>query len=96
MFPVLPQFQAVDNVLPEDIAASTDAGHRREIDIGDPDCQTCVLLEHGLTRADTLTKTTTDEASYAELQDDRKQRADGNGGRAAGGENPRQIAQRKP
>ena len=54
MSAILPEFDAVDNVLPEHIAARADGGHGIEIGVGHPDGEGGVLLEQGLPAVDLI------------------------------------------
>ena len=45
---ILPEFEAVDDVLPEHITACTDGGDRVQISISHPDAEGRILLEQSL------------------------------------------------
>ena len=73
----MPQLVGVDEVLPEDIAAGTDAGLGGQVGVGDPDGEAGVLLEHPLTGADALVGGAANSAANEELNkggDEREQR----------------------
>ena len=63
---ILPEFDAIDDVLPEDVAAGSDRGHRIEVSIGHPDGEGGILLEGGLTAADLFAQVTADAAADEE------------------------------
>ena len=63
---ILPEFDAIDDVLPKDVAAGTDRGHRIEVSIGHPDGEGGILLEGGLTAADLFAQVTADAAADEE------------------------------
>ena len=63
---ILPEFDAVDNVLPEHIAARADGGHGIEIGVGHPDGEGGVLLEQGLSAVDLIAQVTADAAAHEE------------------------------
>ena len=66
-FVVLPDFDGVDDVLPEDIAAGTDAGEGIEIDGGEPDGECGVLLAEGLAGFLGVVEVMADEAPNGKL-----------------------------
>ena len=69
--------EALDDILPEDIATSTDAGHWTEIHVGHPDGKTRILLEHALTCIDLLVKATTQDAAHDDLHHTHEQSCQG-------------------
>lgn len=66
--PILPQFQRIDDVLPQHVASSTNRRNRVQIHIGYPDAQRCILLKQRLSCiylfAHTATDGTTDTKLY--------------------------------
>ena len=70
---VLPEFEGVDDVLPQHVAASANGCHRIQIGIRHPDAEGGILLEGCLTGIDLFAQmapyTTTDEEEHeAEYQ----------------------------
>ena len=68
-FVVLPDFDGVDDVLPENVAAGTDAGEGIEIDRGEPDGESGVLLAECLAGFLGVVEVMTYEAANSELND---------------------------
>ena len=79
LLPVLPQFVGVDDVLPEDVAAGTDAGDRVQEGVGNPDGEAGILLEHGLTGTDVFANSTTNKTADDELHERGEKGQEGNG-----------------
>ena len=83
---MLPEFVGIDDILPQHIATGTDRSYGREIDIGYPDSQPRVLLEHPLTRANFFADGISDETPYDKLKDggEKGQTSNGRQERATG------------
>jgi hypothetical protein len=59
LFAILPEFDTIDDVLPENVAACTYGGYRIKIGIGHPDAEGGILLERGLATIDLIAQMTT-------------------------------------
>ena len=74
LFSFLPQFDAVDTVLPKDIAAGTDRGEGVEIGVSYPDGESGVFLSKGLTCLDCPVEEMTHITAHRKLDDTKNQR----------------------
>lgn len=75
---VSPYLDAVDDVLPEDVAAWSHGGERRQIGAGYPDGEGSVLLTQSLPRIDRNTEATTNGTTATELEEAEHEGEEGN------------------
>ena len=73
----MPDFQAVDGVLPQDVAAGTSHRQWAQVGIGDPHGEGGVLLPQALTALNDSTEEVTDVSAHSELRQADEQRHDG-------------------
>ena len=76
---VFPEFDAVDDVLPEHITAGTDGGHGIEIGVGHPDGEGGVLLEEALSGIEFVAEVTADAAPDEEEREAEHEAEHGDG-----------------
>jgi len=66
-FTLLPYLEAVDDVLPEDVAAGTDGRQGIQVDVGNPDGEGGILLSQRLTGLHDMVEVVADEAPQGKL-----------------------------
>ena len=71
---VVPDFDGVDDVLPQDVAAGSDGGHGTEVHVGHPDAEAGVLLEQCLAGVDFRAQVSANASANGKLQETEQQR----------------------
>lgn len=74
---MVPQFDAVDDVLPEDVAARTHRGERIEISVGNPDGESSIFLAQSLTGLLRTVEEMADVAAHGKLHQAEEQAEEG-------------------
>lgn len=75
---LLPDFNAVDDILPQYVTAGTYRGYRIEIHISYPDAEGGIFLEQGLSGINLLTQAAANGTAYAELDEAEDKGGDSN------------------
>ena len=75
---IFPKLYAIDDVLPQHVAAGAYRGHGVEVSIGHPDTESGIFLERGLTAIDLIAQMAPDGAPHEEEHEAEYQAHDGN------------------